>query len=327
MIRTKDKPLLNYYAQPDQQPREIQEEIDLSKEPKLRRQSSSKKIFNSNSKSGSFLGDNLVEDTFFSKTSPSEVKPAKQLASKDAQKIKEVQKAEQNIKKLTSEKHRRIQEAPFEEKNQVKRDGAQKLKQDINQLPERSASKEVSKTSDAPKRWERLYNLSRKKEVEIGMSTKISQGTENPRYVAIPQSKNMIRKSQSLQRKSRQSDELENDLQKFTLPKKPNIAEEKSDNLQHPQKKSRVPGSLPGSLSNTPKKGSHGFQKPTSISVQEQEYRKDKNTKNLQAKKSAKKADSFLPYLQQKKKESTEDNQDNTSKSPIKPVVVKRDQK
>lgn len=74
MVRTKDKPLLNDYIQVESLHHTLQNEQDLSKEPKLRRQSSSKKVFNSNSKSGSFLGDNLIEDTFLSKPEASKPK-------------------------------------------------------------------------------------------------------------------------------------------------------------------------------------------------------------------------------------------------------------
>ena len=78
MVRTRNKPLLNSYVQED-----TSNNSDLSNcntaiksKPKnqasVKRQSSSKKVFNSASKSGSFLGDNVVDTTFMVRDKPLE---------------------------------------------------------------------------------------------------------------------------------------------------------------------------------------------------------------------------------------------------------------
>lgn len=76
MVRTRNKPLLNNYV-PDLTTTSSNSNLEYSvcntnvkSKPVARRQSSSKKVFNSGSKSGSFLGDYVVDHTFIDTNQP-----------------------------------------------------------------------------------------------------------------------------------------------------------------------------------------------------------------------------------------------------------------
>lgn len=174
MIRTRNKPLLNNYAQ----------EIMISENSNLdisacnttqkvrnvgRRQSSSKKVFNSGSKSGSFLGDYVVDNTFYMPEKPT--KAVKLGFGIEQNQQKSISNSLKNSK--DTEKYPTSKPAALAKETDQKKKRQPFRKQ--GKAKERSLSQ---KSKGGEKRWERLYNLSKKqppKEIEVAEPTQQHQ--------------------------------------------------------------------------------------------------------------------------------------------------------